>query len=115
MYCPKCGSFLYPDDTKYMQAVGVCGNCVTYDKPDGAYRKKWLAVSAAKPIKYGRDHVVFRHGYNGREYITEHGASGVLGLAKMFTEKQAKAYAARCNTECATRTYFVAKVDGGMK
>lgn len=30
VYCPKCGSQLYPIDEKYIKEYGVCSYCVTY-------------------------------------------------------------------------------------
>ena len=41
-YCPKCRDTLYPGDIKYLNAVGVCSGCVTWDKtPDKRYAKAW--------------------------------------------------------------------------
>lgn len=31
-YCPRCGSKLYPQDEKYMKAIGVCSYCGTYNQ-----------------------------------------------------------------------------------
>ena len=38
MYCPKCRSRLYPDDSKYMEAIGVCGSCAMWNE---TYKKLW--------------------------------------------------------------------------
>lgn len=55
MYCKKCGSRLYPIDSDYISAAGVCSFCVTTDRPDGAYRRAWVEFTkprgkAQKPI-----------------------------------------------------------------
>ena len=40
-YCPKCKSRLYPNDEEPMEAAGVCGDCVAWDKtPDKRFQKK---------------------------------------------------------------------------
>lgn len=50
-YCPKCGSRLYPADEEYMQVVGVCGDCVSFDKPNGRYKQAWHEHAVAKARK----------------------------------------------------------------
>jgi DNA-directed RNA polymerase subunit M/transcription elongation factor TFIIS len=51
-YCPKCKSRLYPDDEKYMKAVGVCSYCVTWDNtPDKRIQKKYQEEQAKKGVK----------------------------------------------------------------
>ena len=43
MYCPKCGSRLYPDDEKYIRYAGVCSYCVSYDgTTDKRYKTAYL-------------------------------------------------------------------------
>ena len=41
-YCPHCRDTLYPADVKYLEAIGVCSGCVTWDRtPDKRFAKAW--------------------------------------------------------------------------
>ncbi len=49
MYCPKCGSRLYPDDEEVMNLIGVCGNCLSWDRtPDRRYQTAYKDAKERK-------------------------------------------------------------------
>lgn len=111
MYCPKCGSVLYPDDAKYITAVGVCGSCVQFDKPDGVYRRAWAEANIVRKHRKGQDYAIFRYGHNGNEYLTETGSTPLEAQAKRFTRKQAQANCLKWNKSSPTRYWFYMKVE----
>ncbi len=57
-YCPKCGSQLYPNDETPMLAIGVCGDCLSWDRSPGrqlqACYAEWCIAQAAKNAKKAR-------------------------------------------------------------
>lgn len=111
MYCPKCGSVLYPDDAKYIAAVGVCGSCVQWDKPDGAYKRAWAEANTARKHRKGQDYVIFKYELGGKQYVTETGSTMLEAQAKRFTQKQAQGNCLKWNKECGTRYWFYMKVE----
>ena len=61
-YCPKCKSKLYPDDEEPMEAVGVCGGCVSYDNtPDKRLQKKLEEYKSKKAKRKDDKHDMLRN------------------------------------------------------
>lgn len=50
-YCPRCKSRLYPGDKECMVAVGVCSDCVCYDRTPGRQLQAKLATYRAEMAK----------------------------------------------------------------